>query len=178
MIRPSTDGFVTLRPLELEDARAIAEVCRADPDILHWVMRVGNPVEEGAAKWITERQNREQSGEQITRAIVSTENSLFLGSAWLGRFDHEARRAEIAFWTAVEARNKGVATEAVRFMTTFAFEDLGLLRVEILVSVENGASQRVAEKAGFAREGVLRSYRNIAGEQTDLVIYSRLESDP
>ncbi len=101
-----------------------------------------------------------------------------MGTIWLGRFDSEARRAELAYWTAPEARNRGVATAAVRLMATYAFEQDDLVRVEILAAVDNVASQRVAQRAGFVHEGVLRSYRNIAGEQTDLVMYSLLRSDP
>ncbi len=68
-------------------------------------------------------------------------------------------------------------TRAVAIISRWAFQSIGLIRVEILAPVVNAASQRVAEKAGFSREGVLRSYRNIAGEQTDLIMYSLIASD-
>jgi ribosomal-protein-alanine N-acetyltransferase len=59
----------------------------------------------------------------------------------------------------------------------YGFAEHGLLRVQILAPVENVASQQVAERAGFTNEGVLRSYRKIAGEQKDLFMYSLLASD-
>ena len=56
-------------------------------------------------------------------------------------------------------------------------EQLGLGRVEILAATGNRASQRVAERAGFTREGVLRSYTDNKGERLDMIAYSLLPGD-
>lgn len=100
-----------------------------------------------------------------------------IGAVWLGRFDPEARRAEFGYWVAAAARGTGAATRAVRLVSRWAFETLELVRLQILAPTKNPASRCVAERAGFRNEGVLRAYRNISGEQTDLVMYSLLASD-
>lgn len=171
------DGIVALRPLSKDDAESIAEACRTAPDVVHWVMRLPNLDEPGAQTWIEQRRERERDGQQITRTIVATDSEDLQGIVWLGRFDREARRAELAYWTAAAARNRGVATAAVRLMANYGFTQLKLIRIQILAPVQNVASRRVAERAGFTDEGLLRSYRNIAGEQTDLVMYSLLNSE-
>jgi len=145
-------------------------------DIVLWVMRLPSLDESGARAWIEQRRQRERDGEQITRAVVNAGSERLLGAVWLGRFDREAKRAELAYWTATSARNQGVATAAVRIMAAYGFEELGLIRIQILAPVQNLASQRVADRAGFTNEGVLRSYRKIAGEQMDLIMYSLLAS--
>jgi RimJ/RimL family protein N-acetyltransferase len=171
------DGIVALRPLSKDDAESIAEACRTAPDVVHWVMRLPSLDEPGAQTWIEQRRERERDGQQITRTIVATDSEDLQGVVWLGRFDREARRAELAYWTAAAARNRGVATAAVRLMANYGFAQLKLIRIQILAPVQNVASRRVAERAGFTDEGLLRSYRNIAGEQTDLVMYSLLNSE-
>ncbi len=168
---------VYLRPLDEQDATDITRACAADPVIMRWVMRLPNVDSSAARRWISERIQQEQNSERITRIAVDESSDKFLGSVWIGRFDNEARRGELAYWTAPDVRNRGVGTAAVRLMTDYGFRDMDLIRIEILPAVKNLASQRVAENAGFTREGVLRSYRRIDGKHTDLIMYSLLESD-
>jgi RimJ/RimL family protein N-acetyltransferase len=82
-------------------------------------------------------------------------------------------RAEVGIVLARAHWGKGVATAALKRAVTTVFGDLeGVERVEALVDVDNAASQRVFEKAGFRREAVLRSYRVVKGRLQDMVIYS------
>ncbi len=62
-------------------------------------------------------------------------------------------------------------------LTDWAFAALGLGRVQVFVAPENVAALRLAEQAGFRREGVLRSYWEIDGERLDVVVLSRLPGD-
>jgi RimJ/RimL family protein N-acetyltransferase len=64
----------------------------------------------------------------------------------------------VGYWVAPQARGRGVATAAVRLLSAAAFEQLDLIRLDLIVAVGNVASVRVAEKAGYTREGVMRSY--------------------
>ncbi|KAM2118313.1 hypothetical protein EV2_010843 [Malus domestica] len=54
---------------------------------------------------------------------------------------------------------------------------IGIVRLQSFVAVENKASQRVLEKVGFQREGVLRKYLYLKGDIKDMVVYSFLSSD-
>lgn len=172
-----SDSLIVLRPLRDSDAEAVFDACHDDPDILRWTMRPNPFTRESATEWIRKRHDRYQHGEQLTFAIGQSESDLLLGAIWLGRFHWEARRAEFGYWVTAGERGKGVATRAITLVSGWAFSEMNLLRVQILAPVENPSSQRVAEKAGFVKEGLLRSYRRIAGEPTDLVMYSRLRSE-
>ena len=78
---------------------------------------------------------------------------------------------------AAHARRQGVATRAVRLMAHWAFEDLEVKRLELLTNLGNEASEGVALKCGFQREGVLRSARIIKGERVDLTLFALLPDE-
>jgi ribosomal-protein-alanine N-acetyltransferase len=88
-----------------------------------------------------------------------------------------AGRALLAYWLLKEARGRGRATRALRLVSPWALSQPGVARVELWTSPENRASQRVAERSGFRREGVLRSYHVVDGHREDAVIYSLLPDD-
>ena len=74
---------------------------------------------------------------------------------------------------------KGIGTKAVKLVVNTIFKEWPLLeRLEALVDVQNVGSQRVLEKAGFSREGVLRKYFILKGKTRDMVMFSVLSSDP
>jgi RimJ/RimL family protein N-acetyltransferase len=88
-----------------------------------------------------------------------------------------AGRGSVGYWLLPEARGKGLATRAVRLVATWALRDLGLARLALMTEPSNDASQCVAERSGFRREGVLRSYAEIDGRRIDYVVFSLLPSD-
>jgi RimJ/RimL family protein N-acetyltransferase len=83
-----------------------------------------------------------------------------------------------AIWLLEDGRGKGRATRAVRLMASWALPEMRLRRLQLHTDPENVASQRVAERAGFTREGVLRAY-NVRrdGTRADAVVYSLLPHD-
>jgi RimJ/RimL family protein N-acetyltransferase len=88
-------------------------------------------------------------------------------------------RAELGVVLARAHWGKGVATAALKRTVAAVFGDLeGVERVEALVDVDNAASRRALEKAGFQREAVLRSYCVVKGRLRDMVIYSFISTDP
>jgi RimJ/RimL family protein N-acetyltransferase len=79
---------------------------------------------------------------------------------------------------AATARGRGVCTRALRLLSRHALDDLGLQRLQLVADPDNVASQRVAEKAGFRREGVLRAHlRHPDGRIRDSVMFSLLPGD-
>jgi len=88
--------------------------------------------------------------------------------------DVHARSAEIGYWLAEEHWGRGIATEAVRAATSYAFGSLGVVRVQAAVFAWNEASMRVLEKCGYAREGVLAKSVFKDGELIDSVLYAIL----
>lgn len=84
---------------------------------------------------------------------------------------------QVGYWVKREARGRGVATRALRLLSRWAFDELGARRVQLIAQPENLASQRVAEKAGFQREGLLRAYAELKGRRPDFHMYSLLPGD-
>ena len=78
---------------------------------------------------------------------------------------------------APSARGRGLATAALRLVSRWALRDLGVARVQLTTHLDNAASQRAAERAGFQREGVLRSWEELRGRRVDLVMYSLVAAD-
>jgi RimJ/RimL family protein N-acetyltransferase len=71
-----------------------------------------------------------------------------------------------------------MATRVLQLASRRAFDALGRARLELWTEPENVASQRLAERAGFRREGVLRGYGDIDGRRVDAVFFGRLAGDP
>ena len=70
-----------------------------------------------------------------------------------------------------------MATEILRQLTTWAFAEVGALRISLVIDVDNPASERVAERCVYVREGVMRSIHLKQGLRIDASLWSRLPSD-
>ncbi|KAL6191207.1 hypothetical protein ACLB2K_037598 [Fragaria x ananassa] len=91
---------------------------------------------------------------------------------------NDSCRGELGYVLGSKYWGKGIATRAVRIVTDTIFKEWAHLeRLEALVDVNNVGSQRVLEKAGFQKEGVLRKYVVLKGRTRDMVMYSLLPSD-
>jgi RimJ/RimL family protein N-acetyltransferase len=98
-----------------------------------------------------------------------------LASVGLHRFDWTLRRFEIGYWRRAGQGGRGIVTEAVRTLTRLCFDRLGATRVEIHMDDANVASWRVAERAGFTLEALLRGDRlNAAGQPASTRVYARV----
>ncbi|GMN46726.1 hypothetical protein TIFTF001_015901 [Ficus carica] len=91
----------------------------------------------------------------------------------IGNSGGDRCRAEIGYALGSGYWNKGIATHVVKMVANAIFMEWPHLeRLQALVDVENGASQRVLEKAGFEREGILKKYYILKGKTRDMVMYS------
>ena len=98
-----------------------------------------------------------------------------IGAAGWHRMDWALRKFEIGYWCRTGHGRRGLVTEAVRALSRAAFDRLDARRVEIRMDALNERSQRVAERAGFTFEGLLRSdCLNVQGEPRDTRVYSRV----
>jgi RimJ/RimL family protein N-acetyltransferase len=109
--------------------------------------------------------------------IADVRTDALLGSVSLMAVDREQRRAGLGYWVARWARERGVATRAVGLLSRWALSELSLARVELGTYPDNHASQCVAERCGFVREGVLRAYLEVKGQRHDIVMFSLLADD-
>jgi RimJ/RimL family protein N-acetyltransferase len=175
--RRLTDGVVRLRPWRERDVPDLVAACR-DPEIPRWTVVPSPYTEVDARAFVASQNERLSRGEAAPFAVVDADSGEFLGSVEVTLLDRRSGRGEIGYWVASQARRRGVAVRAVQLLSAWAFEDLGLERLELLIEPENEPSQRVAEAAGFMREGLLRSYRPMKGRRPDFIVFSLLASDP
>lgn len=160
----SDDRLLLRLPAE-HDVEAITGACQ-DPELQRWVP-VPVPYERShAVDFVTSRPERwaAEDGE-MTFAVTDRADGSLLGM--VGLHAHDTTMREIGFWTAPQARGRGVMTAAARLACRWGFEDLGLTRIEWWACVGNDASRRVAEKLGFTMEGTCRSRLLHRGERID-----------
>jgi [ribosomal protein S5]-alanine N-acetyltransferase len=118
---------------------------------------------------------QERTPGSMTRfAIVRRDGGAFVGSAGFHSVSPGNRTAEIAYDLAPEVWGHGIARAACKALARWAFDDVGLVRVQGTTLVSNLRSQRVLEACGFEREGLLRRYRLVRGTPGDFWMYSRL----
>ncbi|MEX2210319.1 MAG: GNAT family protein [Gaiellaceae bacterium] len=170
-----------MRPWRESDAAALVRRIN-DPDIAAFLDRVPHPyTHDDAREWFELAGAAWQDGTMATFAIEVEGIEGAAGGIGIHFFTGlDEGTAEIGYWVAAEARGRGAASAATRLAAEWAFEALpGLTRLQLRADVENVASNRVAEKAGFTREGVLRSQRHNArlGRRTDFVMWSLLREE-
>ena len=96
-----------------------------------------------------------KTGTSYNFAIFDVTDGSYLGGCGLNQINSIVNMANLGYWVRTSRTKRGVATAATLLLAQFGFEELNLKRIEIVVNVNNVVSQRVAEKAGATREGVL-----------------------
>ena len=173
---PLRDDRVVLRTWVEADLPAAAEGAR-DPLVPRFTRVPENQSDAELRAWVDTHDAALETGEALWLAIADAGTNAFLGGSGLMRFDWEESRSEIGYWVAPWARGRGVATRAVRLLSRWALLDLGLGRLQLHADTDNAASHRVAERAGYTREGVLRSFEQRKRRRYDLVSFSLVRDD-
>ena len=157
-------------PLADEHVPALLETMR-DPEILQFT-RTPDPMPEG---WLEEWLAGLDGVQRLGWAILDADGS-FVGYAVTGTVNRADLEVELGYAISPWARGRGIATETLLQLTRWAFAE-GMQRVTALISVHNPASSRVAEKAGYTFEGVLRSVHHVDGRRGDLQSWSILPGE-
>jgi RimJ/RimL family protein N-acetyltransferase len=175
---PLIDGETALRAWRDSDLRPLVAACQ-DPEISRWT-RVPYPYGPSDARaYLLQRHDTLHAGTAAPFAIVSAaDREQLLGSISLMRFSWQHARAEVGYWLGRDARGHGHVTRAVGLITEWGFRHLGLERIDLLAATGNPASQRVAERCGFTREAILRSYLPGKEGRQDMVAFGLLVNDP
>jgi ribosomal-protein-alanine N-acetyltransferase len=168
-------GELMLRPWRPADAEQAIQAY-ADPAIQRWHLHTLATIEEAQA-WIARWQQRWQAETDGCWAVTDGDTDKVLGRVALREISLAGGRAQCTYWVVPAARGRGVATQATAALARWALEDLGLHRLELLHSVANPPSCRVAGKAGFALEGTLRRALLHADGWHDLHLHARLQGD-
>jgi RimJ/RimL family protein N-acetyltransferase len=166
-----------VRPVIADDAKHVGEVF-ADKQTQRWlpVPKEYGPIEGRA--WCTElAAERRDSGAGDHYAIIRREDERLVGCLWAKRTDWMAGTTEVSYAVAADARGFGVAPEAVDALAVALLLEHGFQRVEMRVAPGNLASRRVAEKAGFTYEGLLRNAGYVHSGRVDLEVWSLVAAD-
>ncbi|MET9551380.1 GNAT family N-acetyltransferase [Streptomyces sp. NPDC006645] len=143
---PAGHPALDLRPWDDSDIRPLIDVYR-DPVLRQWTRLPVTGVED-ALRWLEIQRDGWRSGERFSFAVL--EGDRLVANVALKRGAARRDSAEVGYWTAAEARGRGIAPRALEALTGWAFSALpGVSRLELLHQIDNTASCRVAEKTGY-----------------------------
>ena len=173
------EGAIRIRPYEARDVDPLLEAARESiTEVYKWLPWCHpDYAREDSADWVHSRPDQWELDQDYSFVVEEVATGRFLGGAGLNQIDRIHLRANLGYWTRTGAEGGGIATTATRLVAAFGFSELGLERLEILAAVPNLASQRVAEKAGAIREGILRRRLFLFDRMHDAVSYSLVRAD-
>jgi RimJ/RimL family protein N-acetyltransferase len=166
---------LVLEPLGPRHLRAIADLV-GDPEVLRFTRVPDHPDADFPQRWIARYQDGRRDGTCEGFAAIGPDGA-FLGLALAPHIDQDAREAELGYIVPTAARGRGVATAMLDRLTAWAFGEAAVLRAYLMIDVANAASERVAQRCGYVREGVLRSVHVKEGRRADMGIWSQLPTD-
>lgn len=170
---PLGDAAIALRPWRDDDLPALVAELQ-DPEIPRWTFIPFPYAERDGRAFIARQLHDREAGTGLALAIEAADGGALLGGVGIEPLDRAAGRGELGYWVAREQRRRGIATRAVKLLSAWALDELGLQRLAILPFAGNAASERVAERAGFARERSLPAHRlhPLSGEVRDMSLFS------
>lgn len=168
-------GSVTLRAFRPEDAPMAMELSQ-DPYVPTTGTLPLNATPDQAQHWIHRQQTRPMDGAGFSFAVVDTTDGRCAGFAGLWVRELPAGRAQIGYGIAPPFRGRHLAADALRAVTAFAWTIPELHRTELYIEPWNTASLKTAERAGYLREGLLRSHQEIAGQRRNMLLYSTVRT--
>jgi RimJ/RimL family protein N-acetyltransferase len=171
-----SDGSIRLRLRADSDMASVIKACQ-DPAVVRWTRVPEGYDERAAEEWLAESNSQRERGEGLHLVVADADSDAFLGSIGVHRINRVEGRCDMGYFLAPWARGRGVMTRAVRLLSAWILETLPIERIEITIEPGNTASRAVAERAGYAFEGVLRSHTVIKETRRDMAIYSLLRGE-
>lgn len=170
---------IKIRPYRDSDVEQLYEAAKESIEHVHPWLPWCHPEysRKDSQQWIERTQRMWQENREFEFAVLTADEVMFLGGCGLNQIDHPHKVVNLWFWVRGSARGQDVAPTAGLMTARFAFEQLGFARIEIIMSVENRASQRVAEKMGATQEGVLRERMELHGSRHNAYLYSLLAGE-
>jgi ribosomal-protein-alanine N-acetyltransferase len=173
---PVAHGPVVLREFSAADLPMVKEMS-ADP----YVPLIGtlppNASTQEALAYIDRQRGRLAEGIGFSFVIAEAGTGRGVGGIglWLAGLDQG--RATAGYSVMPSARGLGLAAAALTALTAFAWSIQDLHRIELYIEPWNTGSVRTAERAGFEREGLLRSHQEIGGRRRDMLLYATIRGD-
>lgn len=171
------DEDIVIRPWSVDDVAPLSQALQ-DRGISQWIPVIPFPyTEKDALDYIQRNVAGKKEADAVGYAIEARENGALLGQVGLSSIDLENKTAEVGYWIVRKHRGRGIAPRALLLLADWAFDQAGFERLELRTLDGNIASERVATKAGFVREGVLRSIEVVQGRRRDLMVWALLRQE-
>jgi len=169
-----TGSTIALRTHCLDDANSVYQAVRESiSELIPWMPWCHTEYSLDETRiWIASRNEALAKGTEYDFLIVDRLDGSPLGGCGLNHINNNDCFANLGYWVRTSRAGQGVATAAVHLLAGFGFRELKLNRIEIVVARDNTASQRVAQKVGAKREGVLRRRLVVRGRVYDAIMFS------
>lgn len=171
-------GGIALRPWRESDLGAVVVAC-SDPAVARFIPTIPSPyTEEDARSWLESQEPERLAGRSLEMAIGDAASDEVLG-AIAAKVNPLMLSASVGYWLTPSARGRGYTTMAMRLLCGWLFDTLDLGRIELTTDPENAPSQRVAQRCGFQKEGLMRSHlRHVhTGQRRDSLLWSLLPGE-
>jgi [ribosomal protein S5]-alanine N-acetyltransferase len=166
-----------VRGLTAADVDEVDEIL-GDRQTLRWLSFPAGTGQPDGLSWCTElAEQRRAAGAGDHYGVVRREDERLVGLLWTRRTDWGAMTTEVSFAVSAKARGFGVAGEALDALTIALLLEHGFQRIELRLVPGNTAARRVADKAGFVYEGLLRNAGNVHSGRVDLEMWSLVAGD-
>ena len=178
--RIATERFILRCPQPGDGAAINAAICATMDELRPWMpWAQAAPLLDESEAYCRRNHARFRLREDLPFFIFEREpdgrEGVLVGATGLHRIDWAVRRFEVGYWRRTGLQGHGIVTEAVRALSRMAFDALEARRVEVRMDDGNEASRKVAERAGFTFEGLLRQdMLTVAGVPRDTRVYSRV----
>lgn len=175
----TTDEVILMRPFRVEDAEeTYAAVRESLAHLKPWMSWAHDGYSlSDSREFIRITRARWGEGSLFAFAITDVKSGSVLGGCSLSHIHPVYHLCNLGYWVRSSRRGEGIAVRATQLAARFAFEKIGLIRVEIVIAIENKASIRVAEKAGAHYEGILRNRMVVGKNVYDAHMYSLVPQD-
>ncbi len=171
---PLSDDIVVLRSWSLDDVPDLVRYCN-DPEIRRWLSSMPVPYTEDDAVEFVATVDDKLRDDMVRFALADAGTGALCGG--LGVRIIADGVAQTGYWLAREARGRGIASRAAALASRWALDTWPIARLQLFTDIDNHASMRVAERAGFVREGVLRNWHDNRGERRDVLMFSLVPED-
>jgi RimJ/RimL family protein N-acetyltransferase len=167
-----SDDSVELRPWTMDDVPAIAAICQ-DAEIPRWTT-VPTPYSEENAREFVSAMTKPDLEDTLGLAVVTKAGEV-VGSVTIWIVIPGV--LEFGYWLSAEERGRGYMPRALALLARWAVETMEIRRLQLGTIPGNKASERVAEKLGFSRDGLLRSFADQRGDARDVTMWSLLPAE-
>ena len=166
-----------VRALTAADADEVDEIL-GDRQTLRWLSFPACAAQPEGLHWCTDlAEQRRAAGAGDHYGVIRREDDRLVGLLWTRRTDWGAMTTEVSFAVSAKARGFGLAAEALDALTIALLLEHCFQRIELRLVPGNTAGRRVAEKAGFVYEGLLRNAGNVHSGRVDLEMWSLVAGD-